>query len=98
MPLPLVYEESPGGGAFPVCESKEERIVGVAVNLDDIANSAFEMRHKLHEEVLLPIEQWLQAFKAIKVRPTTGCRGAFKPSIRISHTGCRGGYLQGQCL
>lgn len=68
MPLPLVYEESPGGGAFPIADSKEERIVGVAVNLDDIANSAFEMRHKLHEEVLHPIEQWLAAFRAIKER------------------------------
>lgn len=68
MPLPLVYEDSPGGGAFPVADSKEERIVGVAVRLEDIANSAYEMRHKLHEEVLHPIEQWLSAFRAIKER------------------------------
>jgi hypothetical protein len=46
---------------------KEERIVGINVNLEGIAAAQAELKARLQSEVLHPLEQWLAAYRSIKV-------------------------------
>ena len=51
-------------GAAPV--DREERVVGVNVNIEGIQTAHQEMRSRLQNEVLTPLEQWLAAYRCIK--------------------------------
>jgi len=63
--LPRAYDEGVLGVA-PV--DKEERIVGINVNLEGVAAAQAELKARLQSEVLHPLEQWLAAYRSIKVR------------------------------
>uniref|UniRef100_A0A7S3VMU7 BAR domain-containing protein n=1 Tax=Dunaliella tertiolecta TaxID=3047 RepID=A0A7S3VMU7_DUNTE len=62
--LPRAFDET-GAGVAPV--DPEDRIVGVAVNHDAIANAGLEMKQRLTDEVIFPLQQWLAAYRSIKV-------------------------------
>lgn len=62
--LPRAYDETTTG---LVPSDKEERIVGVNVNIDGISSANAELKQRLQEEVLHPLEQWLSAYRSIKV-------------------------------
>ncbi|KAL6748819.1 hypothetical protein V8C86DRAFT_2868504 [Haematococcus lacustris] len=64
-PLPRAYDEGPLG-VSPV--DKEERVVGMAVNIEAVTAAGAEMRGRLQNEVLHPLEQWLAAYRSIKER------------------------------
>lgn len=63
--LPRAYDETTTG---LVPSDKEERIVGVNVNIDGISSANAELKQRLQEEVLHPLEQWLSAYRSIKER------------------------------
>lgn len=63
--LPRAFDET-GAGVAAVDE--EERVVGVAVNHDAIASAGLEMKQRLTDEVIFPLQQWLAAYRSIKAR------------------------------
>ena len=63
--LPRAYDET-GAGVAPV--DPEDRIVGVSVNHDAIASAGLEMKQRLTDEVIFPLQQWLAAYRSIKAR------------------------------
>uniref|UniRef100_A0A6T8PT08 BAR domain-containing protein n=1 Tax=Chlamydomonas leiostraca TaxID=1034604 RepID=A0A6T8PT08_9CHLO len=64
-PLPRAYDETPIG---VVPADKEERMVGVNVNVEGITAASSELKQRLQHEVLHPLEQWLSAYRSIKER------------------------------
>mmetsp|Transcript_13998 Transcript_13998/g.24544 ORF Transcript_13998/g.24544 Transcript_13998/m.24544 type:complete len:472 (+) Transcript_13998:83-1498(+) len=64
-PLPRAYDETAAGVALV---DKEPRVVGVYVDVDGVTSATVEMKRRLHEEVLHPLEQWLSAYRMIKER------------------------------
>ncbi len=63
-PLPRAHDETVLGVA-PV--DKDNYIVGMHVNIDSISAANSEMTQRLQSEVLQPLEQWLSAYRTIKV-------------------------------
>lgn len=63
--LPRVFENAVDG-ALPT--ELEAGIVGQGVALDTITAATVDMRYKLQQEVLFPLEQWLSAYRTIKLR------------------------------
>jgi hypothetical protein len=63
-PLPKAYADSALGVA-PV--DPTDRPVGQNVRGDVLTMQAESIKTKLEEEVLQPLEQWLNAYKTIKV-------------------------------
>lgn len=66
-PLPRLYEDG-AGGAFPA--TRELMPVGAGVHTDALLASSHDVKERLQNEVLGPIEQWLNAYKVIKERNT----------------------------
>lgn len=71
-PLPRVFDTTEEGTA-PL--EAEPGIVGQAVSIEGVTAAAQEMRQKLQQEVLHPLEQWLAAYRTIKVGPADLCGG-----------------------
>mmetsp|Transcript_6260 Transcript_6260/g.13714 ORF Transcript_6260/g.13714 Transcript_6260/m.13714 type:complete len:422 (+) Transcript_6260:115-1380(+) len=63
--LPRAYDETVMG-VEPV--DKDERIVGTNVNIEAMSAASSEMKERLQNEVLGPLEQWLAAYRTIKDR------------------------------
>ncbi|GLC68551.1 hypothetical protein PLESTF_000704700 [Pleodorina starrii] len=64
-PLPRVYEMS-DKGAVPV--EREASIVGSGVAFDLLTATGSELKAKLQQEVLHPLDQWQAAYRMIKSR------------------------------
>ncbi|KAL6748627.1 hypothetical protein V8C86DRAFT_1126081 [Haematococcus lacustris] len=64
-PLPKAYDDGPMG-LNPV--DKDERVVGMDVDVAAVTAAGVEMRQRLHSEVLQPLEQWLDSYRAVKAR------------------------------
>ncbi|GAX80227.1 hypothetical protein CEUSTIGMA_g7665.t1 [Chlamydomonas eustigma] len=62
-PLPRAYQETVMG-VEPM--DPTEHIVGQNVQCEALPQSATEMKTKMQEEVLKPIEQWLAAYRTVK--------------------------------
>ena len=63
-PLPRAHDETEQG-VSPA--DKDDFIVGMHVNIDSISAANTEMTQRLQSEVLQPLEQWLSAYRTIKV-------------------------------
>ncbi|EFJ51145.1 hypothetical protein VOLCADRAFT_87928 [Volvox carteri f. nagariensis] len=64
-PLPRVYEMT-DKGAVPV--EKEASVVGMGVAFDALGATATNLKAKLQQEVLFPLDQWQAGYRMIKVR------------------------------
>ncbi|GFR45226.1 hypothetical protein Agub_g6623 [Astrephomene gubernaculifera] len=64
-PLPRVYEMSDKG---PVPVDKEAAIVGGGVSFETLTATAGDLKVKLQQEVLHPLDQWQAAYRMIKQR------------------------------
>jgi len=64
-PLPRVHTVT-DGGVIPV--EGQISLVGHGVSLDVISSAGPELKLRLQQEVLYPLEQWLAAYRSIKAR------------------------------
>lgn len=58
--LPCVFDFSPSGQAVP--EDPEPQMIGKFVKLDRFAIAMQTVRQKMEEEVMEPLQSWLEAF------------------------------------
>lgn len=45
----------------------KQLVVGQGVNIKKIVDANVELKHNMQQEVLCPLEQWLSAYRTIKV-------------------------------
>ncbi len=80
-PLPRAYIETEKGTVAPA--DAKELLVGQGINADGVGKAMADMKTRLQMEVLGPMEKWLEAYKAAKVKPTNS--GYFSMQIKRLH-------------
>lgn len=68
--LPRIFDNSKDS-AVPVPE--EGSLVGEGVDGTAILEANVELKEKMQQEVLYPLEQWLAAYRTIKVSRQSNC-------------------------
>ncbi len=63
-PLPRAYDEVPAG-VLPV--DRDQHLIGLNVHADGLMTASREVKERLQQEVLLPLEQWLTEYRNTKV-------------------------------
>lgn len=53
---------------LPLVPEQEDRMVGAHVNVENISAAQQDLKQRLQQEVLHPLDQWLAAYRTIKVR------------------------------
>lgn len=69
-PLPRPYIIDDNGEVVP--ETTDVEIVGSGVQVERITTASQVMQARLHEEVHIPLQQWLMAYETTKVTRTGG--------------------------
>ncbi|MEW5306859.1 MAG: hypothetical protein WDW36_009297 [Sanguina aurantia] len=77
--LPRVFEATKDGAAAP---PQEAGLVCEGVDISAICDSNVEMKHKMQDEVLHPLEQWLAAFRTIKAQNARNEKSRFELDSR----------------